>query len=195
MSARIVCPATRKNGPVVPPMNHKTAKQAKSGDRDAPIEHEHKTTLATRYVVRRPMMVLMGNHINPESAMATKTPALAVLILVVLTPKPDAISFVAGMIAVLQNVIGSGIQQTTKRITHFRHEGSSIASSSMAPTGGSGSSCDAGDANAALFGSPAIFKSVGEGSDKGGAGLDERLRNGSCRLHQRRGLRMEYKVG
>ncbi|KAK7421608.1 hypothetical protein QQX98_002075 [Neonectria punicea] len=158
MSAKIVCPATRKNGPVVPPMIHRTVKHAIFGERDAPIEHEQRTTLATRYVVRRPIMVLIGSQINPERAMAMKTPALAVLMSVTLTSKPAAISTVAGMMAVLQKVIGSGIQQTTKRMTHFRQDGSSITSSSMAPTGGRGSDMDSADARPPVFGS-GMFKS------------------------------------
>lgn len=52
--------------------------------------------------------------------------------------------------AVLQNVMGSGIQQTTKRMTHFRQVGIWATSSSIAPVGGSG---DAGDVVRAVFGS------------------------------------------
>jgi hypothetical protein len=49
---------------------------------------------------------------------------------------------VAGIMAVLQNVMGRGIQQTTKRMTHFLQDGISATSSSMALGGGSGVSGD-----------------------------------------------------
>lgn len=55
--------------------------------------------------------------------------------------------------AVLQNVMGSGIQHTTKRITHFRQVGIWATSSSIAPIGGNGVS---GEAVRTVFGSVVI---------------------------------------
>jgi hypothetical protein len=54
--------------------------------------------------------------------------------------------------AVLQNVMGRGIQQTTKRITHFRQAGIWATSSSIAVIGGSG---DSGDVKG-VFGSAMV---------------------------------------
>jgi len=89
---------------------------------------------AARYADLRPMIVLIGSHINPDRACATKTPALTVVIVVTGISRSEATSMVAGIMAVLQNVMGRGIQQTTKRITHFRHEGIEATSSSIGLT-------------------------------------------------------------
>ena len=140
MSARIVCPATRKNGPVLPPRIQRDAKPAKFGAVAQPTAQRQSVMLAARYADLRPMIVLIGSHISPDRAWATKTPALTVVMVVTGISKSEATSMVAGIMAVLQNVMGRGIQQTTKRVTHFRHEGMEATSSSIGLTGGSGES-------------------------------------------------------
>lgn len=139
MSATTVWPATRKNGPVVPPITQKVVNNAMLGARAEPIAHAMIRVVATRYALRRPIIVPMGSQMRAERAMATKTPALAVLMLLGVVLKSLASSIVAVITEVLQIKVGSDIQHTTKRITHFRQEGSSTTSSSMALNGGSGS--------------------------------------------------------
>lgn len=48
MSANRVCPAIKKYGPVVPPMIHNVVKQARVGERAAPIAQAQSTALARR---------------------------------------------------------------------------------------------------------------------------------------------------
>jgi hypothetical protein len=122
MSERIVCPATRKNGPVVPLITHSAVNVAKLLDKAQPREQSVRIAVATRYVERRPMIVVTGSHMSAERAMATKTPALAVLIAVGSVPKVAAISGLTVMMEVLMNVTGTAIQHTTKRIIHRRQE-------------------------------------------------------------------------
>lgn len=132
MSAKIVCPATRKNGPVVPPMTQMAVKQAKLLDNADPIEHRVNREFASRYAVLRPRMLLVGSQIKADRAMAMKTPALAVLIACVETPKSAATSFVAVKIELPEKVTGRAIQQTTNNVTHLRQVGISMTTSSTA---------------------------------------------------------------
>jgi hypothetical protein len=165
MSARMVCPATRKNGPVVPPRIQRAPNPAMLGATAHPIEHRHRTRLATRYVDLLPIIVLIGSQIRPDKAWATKTPALTVLMVVTPMSKSEATSGVAGIIAVLQNVIGRGIQQTTNRMTHFLQDGISATSSSMAPTGGRGVTDGWAPVNPPDLGSLAILAEI-QGTNK-----------------------------
>jgi hypothetical protein len=151
MSARIVCPATKKNGPVVPPNIQRDANPARFGAAAQPTAQRQSTAFAARYADLRPIIVLIGNQISPDKACATKTPALTVVMVVTGMFRSEATSIVAGMMAVLQNVIGRGIQQTTKRMTHFRQEGIKATSSSIALTAGRGDA--SGAANVSVFGS------------------------------------------
>jgi hypothetical protein len=132
MSDSIVWPATRKKGPVVPLMIHSVVKSGRLLAKAQPTEHRSRTAPTSRYVLRRPTMTLMGSQRSAESAMDTRTPALAVVMLVGDVPRPSATSMVAAMMAVLTKVSGSAIQQTTNRMIHRRHVGSSATTSSAA---------------------------------------------------------------
>lgn len=130
MSDSIVCPAARKKGPVVPVITQSVVRQAMLLDTAHPTVPKPMMTVATRYAVRRPRMVARGTQMSADRAMATRTPALAVVTAVGVVSKVSAISTVTAMMEVLIKVMGRAIQHTTKRMTQRRQDGMSATMSS-----------------------------------------------------------------
>lgn len=170
MSDKIVCPATRKKGPVVPLNTHNAVKVARLLLNAHPSEQRVKMIVATIYDDRLPMIVVIGSHIRAEVAIPTNTPALAVLILIACTPKVAAISGFTVMMEVPMKVTGRAIQQTANSVTHRRSPDIVAATSSEygigAMAGGSsGSLCSDPGVLGAI--TPAVVLTAGTSMLKG----------------------------
>lgn len=123
ISARTVWPETMNEVPVKP-LNTLNAMNISSFIAAAvPAEHAQSIEMARLCDVRRPTNLFMGPHMRDEYPMATRTPALEMLIVSTVISNSFAISGAAGRRQVLEKVTTRVIQLTTNVMTHFLHNG------------------------------------------------------------------------
>lgn len=95
------------------------------GAKAVPTEHPHNTKIAAIYAFFLPSKTEMGPQMNEDMPIATNTPALVMLMMVVVVVNSEAISGAAGRRDVLEKVMTRVIQLTAKRMIYFRQRGRS----------------------------------------------------------------------